>query len=162
MMRAGRVSWFVGVLLLSLMLSSCGFQLRGIAALEKYPAIYLEGDKRSEFLSLLATQLKRNQVQLLEQQSEQSAVFIMQGDKLDRRNLTLFNSGQVAEYELIYRLDYQLLLPGKPLQTFKIELYRDYQDDPNRALAKSNELDLILSEMRNQAVSRVLRQLSRL
>jgi LPS-assembly lipoprotein len=45
---------------------------------------------------------------------------------------------------------------------YKIELYRDYQDDPSRALAKARELDLLLDELRTQAVARMIRQLGRI
>jgi LPS-assembly lipoprotein len=149
-------------LLLSLVLSSCGFTLRGTAPLQKYPAIYLQGDAHSELLTQLGAQLQRSQVKLLDNQQADSPVFVLVEDSLKRRNLSLFTNGQVAEYELIYTLDYQLILPGQDPVPYRIELNRDYQDDPNRALAKSRELDLLLSELRSQAVSRILRQLSRL
>ncbi|HAT40565.1 MAG TPA: hypothetical protein DCS87_02435, partial [Rheinheimera sp.] len=126
------------------------------------PAIYLQGDAHSELLTQLGAQLQRSQVKLLDGQQADSPVFVLVEDSLKRRNLSLFTNGQVAEYELIYTLDYQLILPGQDPVPYRIELNRDYQDDPNRALAKSRELDLLLSELRSQAVSRIIRQLSRL
>jgi LPS-assembly lipoprotein len=151
-----------GLLLLSLLLSSCGFQLRGTAPLQKYPAIYLQGDRHAELISLLGTQLQRNNVKLLDSADASSAVFVLEQDSLQRRTLSLFPNGQVAEYSLIYKVDYQLVLPGEEPKTYQIELFRDYQDDPSRALAKSRELDLMLSELRSQAVARIIRQLGRL
>lgn len=157
-----RLSLLWTSLLLSLVLSGCGFTLRGTAPLQKYPAIYLQGDAHSELLTQLGSQLQRSQVKLLDGQQADSPVFVLVEDSLKRRNLSLFTNGQVAEYELIYTLDYQLILPGQDPVPYRIELNRDYQDDPNRALAKSRELDLLLSELRSQAVSRIIRQLSRL
>lgn len=157
-----RLQYLVGALLLSLVLSSCGFTLRGTASLQKYPALYLQGDPHSELLTQLSAQLTRNQVTLLDSPDAQAPVFVFVDDSLKRRNLSLFTNGQVAEYELIYTLNYQLILPGQDPVPYRIELNRDYQDDPNRALAKSRELDLLLTELRSQAVSRVIRQLSRL
>ena len=148
--------------LLSLMLSSCGFQLRGSLPLEKYPAVYLQGDKHSELLQQLGAQLERNQVKLLESSDAKSAIFVLDSDSLQRRTLSLFPNGQVAEYELIYKVNYQLILPGQDPRPYQIELYRDYQDDPSRALAKSKELDLMLTELRSQAVARIIRQFGRL
>jgi LPS-assembly lipoprotein len=81
-------------------------------------------------------------------------------DKLDRRTLSVFNNGQVAEYELIYTVKYQLRIPQQEVQQFKFELNRDYQDDPNSALAKSRELNLMLTEMRKQAADKILRNLA--
>ncbi len=157
-----RLSLLWTSVLLSLVLSGCGFTLRGTAPLQKYPAIYLQGDAHSELLTQLGAQLQRSQVKLLDGQQADSPVFVLVEDSLKRRNLSLFTNGQVAEYELIYTLDYQLILPGQDPVPYRIELNRDYQDDPNRALAKSRELDLLLSELRSQAVSRIIRQLSRL
>jgi LPS-assembly lipoprotein len=149
-------------LLLSLLLSSCGFQLRGSLPLEKYPAVYLQGDKHSELLQQLGAQLERNQVKLLDSSDAKAAIFVLDADSLQRRTLSLFSNGQVAEYELIYKVQYQLILPGQEPRPYQIELYRDYQDDPSRALAKSKELDLMLSELRSQAVARIIRQFGRL
>ena len=158
-MRGWRLSVLV---LLSLMLSSCGFQLRGSLPLEKYPAVYLQGDKHSELLQQLGTQLERNQVKLLDSSDAKAAIFVLDSDSLQRRTLSLFPNGQVAEYELIYKVNYQLILPGQEPRPYQIELYRDYQDDPSRALAKSKELDLMLTELRSQAVARIIRQFGRL
>jgi LPS-assembly lipoprotein len=158
-MRGWRLSVLV---LLSLMLSSCGFQLRGSLPLEKYPAVYLQGDKHSELLQQLGTQLERNQVKLLDSSDTTAAIFVLDSDSLQRRTLSLFPNGQVAEYELIYKVNYQLILPGQEPRPYQIELYRDYQDDPSRALAKSKELDLMLTELRSQAVARIIRQFGRL
>ncbi|MDZ7869870.1 MAG: LPS assembly lipoprotein LptE [Rheinheimera sp.] len=158
-MRGWRLS---ALMLLSLLLSSCGFQLRGSLPLEKYPAVYLQGDKHSELLQQLGTQLERNQVKLLDSSDATSAIFVLDSDSLQRRTLSLFPNGQVAEYELIYKVNYQLVLPGQEPRPYQIELYRDYQDDPSRALAKSKELDLMLTELRSQAVARIIRQFGRL
>jgi len=162
-MRGWRLSLQVLLpLLLSLLLSSCGFQLRGSLPLEKYPAVYLQGDKHSELLQQLGMQLERNQVKLLDSSDATAAIFVLDSDSLQRRTLSLFPNGQVAEYELIYKVNYQLVLPGQEPRPYQIELYRDYQDDPSRALAKSKELDLMLTELRSQAVARIIRQFGRL
>ena len=99
---------------------------------------------------------------LMPMQQGIAPVLMLQQDSLERRTLSLFPNGQVAEYELIYRVQYQLLLPGQELQQFQFELTRDYQDDPNQAAAKAKELELMLGELRQQAANRIVRQLSRL
>jgi LPS-assembly lipoprotein len=146
----------------SLLLTSCGFHLRGSLPLERYPAIFVDAKKHSELASLLSEQLESNKVKLLTELDPQAPALMLQQDSLERRTLSLFPNGQVAEYELIYRVSYQLLLPGQDIQEFQFELTRDYQDDPNLALAKAKELDLLLQELRNQAASRIIRQLNRI
>ena len=146
----------------SLLLTSCGFHLRGSLPLERYPAIFVDAKKHSELASLLSEQLKSNEVKLLTELDPKAPALMLQQDSLERRTLSLFPNGQVAEYELIYRVQYQLLLPDQDIQEFQFELTRDYQDDPNLALAKAKELDLLLQELRSQAASRIIRQLNRI
>ncbi|MCA1931448.1 LPS assembly lipoprotein LptE [Rheinheimera sp.] len=153
---------WTGLLVSSLLLSSCGFHLRGSLPLERYPAIFVDAKKHSELASLLSEQLKSNEVKLLTELDPKAPALLLQQDSLERRTLSLFPNGQVAEYELIYRVKYQLLLPERDIQEFQFELTRDYQDDPNLALAKAKELDLLLQELRSQAASRIIRQLNRI
>lgn len=156
-------SVWTGLLLASsLLLTSCGFHLRGSLPLERYPAIFVDAKKHSELASLLSEQLESNKVKLLTELDPKAPALMLQQDSLERRTLSLFPNGQVAEYELIYRVKYQLLLPDQDIQEFQFELTRDYQDDPNLALAKAKELDLLLQELRNQAASRIIRQLNRI
>jgi len=42
----------------------------------------------------------------------------------------------------------------------QFEVVRDYQDDPDRALAKSRELTLLLNEMRKVAADKILRDMA--
>lgn len=156
-------SVWTGLLLISsLLLTSCGFHLRGSLPLERYPTIFVDAKKHSELASLLSDQLESNKVKLLTELDPKAPALMLQQDSLERRTLSLFPNGQVAEYELIYRVQYQLLLPDQEIQEFQFELTRDYQDDPNLALAKAKELDLLLQELRNQAASRIIRQLNRI
>lgn len=80
-------------------------------------------------------------------------------DKLERRTLSLFESGQVAEYELLYQVNYQLLKDNQLLLEKTAEVARDYQDDPNFALAKTRERELLVNEMRAEASRIILQQI---
>ena len=89
-------------------------------------------------------------------------VLQLDNDRLERGTLSLFSSGQVAEYELTYHLEYRLIHQDQQPQTFTIKLRRDYLDDPRSAQAKSREMELMLKEMRLQAAEQIVRQLSKL
>jgi len=161
-MRALRLPALLLPLLLSLLLSALLGVIWPVLAGLWFWLSGRQGDKHSELLQQLGAQLERNQVRLLDSSDAQSAIFVLDSDSLQRRTLSLFPNGQVAEYELIYKVNYQLVLPGQEPRPYQIELYRDYQDDPSRALAKSKELDLMLTELRQQAVARIIRQFGRL
>lgn len=149
-------------LLSSMLLSSCGFHLRGDLPLSHFPAMYIQSERHSELSALVSDRLSYNKVQVLSSYQSQAPVLQLISDSLERRTLSLFPNGQVAEYELIYKVRYQVTMPGGEPQPYQFELYRDYQDDPNQALAKAKELELMLDELRQQAANRILRQLARL
>lgn len=156
--RALRLS----VLMLLMLISSCGFHLRGNLPLSQFPAMYIQSERHSELAQLVSERLAHNKVQLLQQYQPDAPMLRLQNDSLERRTLSLFPNGQVAEYELIYKVSYTLTMPEGSEQAYEFELFRDYQDDPNQALAKARELELMLDELRQQAANRIVRQLSRL
>lgn len=155
----------LGVLLLllgSLLLSSCGFHLRGDLPLSHFPAMHIQSERHSELAFLVGERLKHNKVQLLDSYQQSAPMLQLIDDTLERRTLSLFPNGQVAEYELIYKVRYALTMPDAAPAQYQFEIFRDYQDDPNQALAKSKELELLLGELRQQAANRIVRQLARL
>ena len=154
----------ITLLLGSLVLSGCGFKLRGSQPIpESLRVMHLDSvDRYSELAGLLKEQLALNSIRLQPALDNQTALLKLDRDKLDRRTLSLFANGQVAEYELIYTVRYSVQPPGQDPQHFEFEIYRDYQDDPESALAKSKELKLVLNEMRTQAADKIIRQLASL
>ncbi|MDX3773652.1 LPS assembly lipoprotein LptE [Chromatiaceae bacterium AAb-1] len=153
---------FTPLLLAAVLLSGCGFHLRGSLPLSQFPAMYVQSEAHSELAQMISERLKHNKVEVLDSyQSVAPSLHLIQ-DSLERRTLSLFPNGQVAEYELIYKVHYTLTMPDNAPQDYQFELYRDYQDDPNQALAKAKELDLLLAELRTQAANRIIRQLGRL
>ena len=81
-------------------------------------------------------------------------------EKLERRLLSVYASGQVAEYELLYNVRYRVQFPDQEAIMASFEVVRDYQDDPDQVLAKSRELELVLDEMRAEAADIIIRRLS--
>ena len=151
------------VLTLVSLLSACGFHLRGDYLLsDELQTLYVSSsDLHGELTRLVKQHLSRNQVKVLKHKNAQVPELRIMSDKLDRRTLSVFENGQVAEYELIYAVHYQLRFTDEEPQNFHFELNRDYQDDPSLALAKSRELSLLLSEMRTSAADKILRDMAR-
>ncbi|MGS0726763.1 LPS-assembly lipoprotein LptE, partial [Shewanella sp. 0m-11] len=81
-------------------------------------------------------------------------------DSLDRSTLSIYPTGNVAEYELIYQVSFAVQMPGAESQRFDVAIHRDYLDDPRTALAKSREMELLLKEMRVQAADRIIQTLA--
>lgn len=159
-----RLAVILIVPLLSMMLSSCGFTLRGTDPLgSQFSELHLTGSNpHAPLVRAMKVRLQRYSVTLLPQPQTSAPVLYLHPEKLDRKLLSLFRTGQVAEYELIYQVRYEVQLSGQEPRLFTFDLSREYQDDPNAVLAKSRELNLILDELRQLASERIVRQLSRL
>lgn len=150
------------ILLLTCLLSSCGFQLRGhhILPNELQTLTLTSVDQYNALTRTVKKHLILNQVNLVNHSDEAIPQLHLLKDQLDRRTLSLFNNGQVAEYEIIYTVKYQIIYTDGVVKDYVFELSRDYQDDPDLALAKSRELNLLLSEMRQEAADRILRNMA--
>jgi len=151
-----RLGYCIVALCLSLTLSACGFHLRDdyqVAA--EIQQLRVVSDERSDIHRAVTDLFQRRDVTLIDDPSHLPAV-VLGEDRLERRILSMLASGQVAEYELIYILPVTILRANGESDEHNIQILRDYQDDPNYALAKTRELELILGEMRREAARRLL------
>lgn len=90
------------------LLTGCGFHLRGNLPLSQYPAIHVQSEAHSELAALLKQRFTQNNVALLSSYHADKPALTLTRDTLERRTLSLFANGQVAEYELIYKVEYQI------------------------------------------------------
>jgi LPS-assembly lipoprotein len=152
-----------------LMIVGCGFKLRGDYGLpaDIQQLQLLATQKNTPMHRILEKQLQSFNIQVLDNTASLSqidkqvdAIVYLTSDQLERRLLSLFSTGQVAEYELVYTIRYQIQFPAQDPQEIEFDVTREYQDDPNAVLAKSRELDLIQNEMRHEAANRIIRQIA--
>lgn len=162
--------------LLTSLLVGCGFALRQSAPLP----LALQGiqvssqESVSELHNITAKYFTQKQAQFIRLKSEVNALQLKAANSLDtspnallslapekteRRLLSIFSTGQVAEYELNFTVRYTLRIGQIPPQTYSLTLTREYQDDPQQVLAKSRELNLILNELREEAAATIWQRL---
>jgi LPS-assembly lipoprotein len=158
------------VAMVAIVLHGCGFKLRGSQALPSYlnNVVILS---QFDYLPISRALHKRLPVYQLESIVGEKTIPLgidpttvvvikLQPESLERRLLSVFASGQVAEYELIYSVSYEVIFPfAEPIVAF-MTVAREYQDDPDQVLAKSRELELVLNEMRTESADRMIRLLS--
>ena len=157
----------------------CGFKLRGDYGLPSgiQQLQLLAAQKNTPLHRTLSKQLKRFNIKVWDNTASVSqideqingqineqidAIIYLTSDRLERRLLSLFSTGQVAEYELVYTIKYKIQFPAQDPQHIEFDVTREYQDDPDAVLAKSRELDLIQNEMRQEAANRIIRQIASL
>ncbi len=145
---------------LTLNFSACGFHPRGSYALPlEMKAIYLEGG--SPILrEQISTQLRNSQSALTDSINSAGIVIKLFDEQFVRRSVSLSERGKTNEYELLYRLEYEvatpkdaILLPRQPL-----EIRRDYYNDQQAILARDNEENVLRAEMSQQVVRTLLNQ----
>ncbi|MCL1088326.1 LPS assembly lipoprotein LptE [Shewanella profunda] len=150
------------IMALTIMASAgCGFKLqRSYQIPDVLSQLSLtSSDEYSELTRLVRERLRLNNVKVVDAANDIPVLRLMT-DSLERSTLSLYSTGNVAEYELIYLVEFAVALPGKEAQPFKIEIRRDYLDDPRTALAKSREMELLVKEMRVQAADRILQSMA--
>lgn len=151
-------------------LSACGFSLRGSQALpESFKQVVIKAPL--QYAPLSRALQRRMPVYQLKglinpgddsefDLQEQTLIITLAPEEFERRLLSVFSSGQVAEYDLLYTVNYQVTFPNKLPIDNVITVSREYQDDPDQVLAKSRELNLVLNELRAEAADRIIRLLS--
>jgi len=162
---------YLNVCMLTIILTivGCGFKLRGDFGLpaDIQQLQLLAAQKNTPLHRILGKQLQGFNIEVWDNTASASqineqvdAIVYLTSDRLERRLLSLFSTGQVAEYELVYTIKYQIQFPAQDAQEIEFDVTREYQDDPDAVLAKSRELDLIQYEMRQIAANRIIRQIA--
>jgi LPS-assembly lipoprotein len=147
------------LLLLTTSLTACGFRPHGAYSMPtELKNIYLEGGSPA-LREQMQQQLQASHSQLTTRETA-SMVIKLFGEQFQRRGVSLSERGKTNEYELIYRVEYELatpkdavLLPRQPL-----EIRRDYYNDQQAILARDNEENVLRSEMAQQVVRTLLNQ----
>lgn len=147
-----------------LVLSACGFHLRGLQRELPFRTVAVSGSGE------LARQLRQEVEQLagtrlVAAAAEADGEVRIQSETLHpRRIIALTRGGKVAEYQLRYTVDFAVYDgSGRPLlQPPPIELRREFPYDDQQALAKGEEERRLVDNMRQQAIENVLRQVSTL
>lgn len=147
---------------LGLLLTACGFQLRGQATLP-FETIYVD----IPLTSPVGTELKRNIVagtraKLANDAAQAKAILSVSGEERSKTILSFDTAGRVREYQLRYRLSFRVrdalgrdYLPLSEIRLTRIISYVDAQ-----VLAKEQEELLLFRDMQSDMVQQILRRLS--
>lgn len=150
---------FKSILLASLLvlLSACGFHLKHNDGLvEKYPRIVLQSTPNTDLTRLIKLRLRGAGIDIVDTPSADVAILKVNEERRTSRTISLYVTAQNAEQELGYNLSYSIQSPGYEPQNFNVNVYRDFLDDSEQALAKSRESELLTKELRVIAADHII------
>lgn len=151
------------IVLLSSLLSACGFHLRGDYDVpdELATMSFSSYDQYSTFTRMVGAQLRMSEIEVVPPAEDVPNLHLL-GEGVGERTLSLYQNTRAAEKELTFRASYRVTVPELGSRTFSTSVTRSYLDNPLTALAKSVERDMIEDEMRKLAATQILRQMGRL
>ncbi len=160
MMQKKQCLQVVNLIFLSLLLTACGFHLRGAANLpDGYQSVYIDG--QGPFGTQLGELLSYSNATVVKARSDADVIIHIISDNKQRRDLSLSRGGKSTELELTRVILYELLdaegivlLPEQ-----KLEMVRNYYNDQTGVIGKGNEEAQIYQEMNRQMAGRLLRQI---
>ena len=146
----------------TLLLTSCGFKLRGAATLP-FDSIYVQAAPTSPF----ATQLRRavatgSQARITDKPDDAQVVLQIMNELREKQILALSGGGRVREYQIRYRVSYRLTDSKSATEYIpptEIVLRRDFSFNDTEALAKESEEALLYRDMQTDAVQQLVRRL---
>lgn len=156
---------FCALLISTVMLSACGFKLRGSVLGQNIPfkSIYIDVPATSA----LASDLRRNirgsgELTITETPEEAEAILKVVSESRSKTILSLNSQGRVREYGLNYTVVIRVqdnhradLLAPTP-----ISLKRDISYNENQVLAKEAEEKMLYRDMQSDMVQQILRRIA--
>ena len=148
-------------------LSACGFQLRGSRQDSRLPfsSVYLEVAAKTPLeRDLRNIILSQDGVTITPDAKSADITLRILSAIEERKILTLNAQGQLREYSLLYRLNFDVKdKAGKVLLApteLALQTFLSYSE--SQALAKEIEEKMIYNDLRSDAVSQIIRRLARL
>ncbi len=154
--------WSVPILLV--LLSGCGFTLRGSAELPAaLQTMQLESpNPDSELVREVRRMLRNNDVTLVEEATDTIYRLGIGSEATSERALSVNANARAGEYEVTMSVAVQLRRGTEVLGPETLSVSRVYLADPENAVAKNEEAELIRTEMRREIAQQVLRRLQAL
>jgi len=147
------------LLALTLAVSACGFQLRGVGSLP-FESLYVQDTGAPSIERELKRSLKSSGVRLESAPEQAQASLDLMSEHFEKKILSLSSAGKVKEYDVIYRVIFRMREAGSEVwespQT--VELHRDYTYSDTELLAKDYEEARLAVNMRTDAVREIMRR----
>jgi LPS-assembly lipoprotein len=153
------------VLLTTLLLSACGFQLRGSTGLsaEAISSIHVQSPPDSSIATELRSQLQMAGATLAASSEQAGYILVLNNEQYRRSVLSVSPaSGKVEEYQMSLGINMTLsaVTTRALIASERISAVRDYTFDENAALAMFTQEAMLREDLSRQIASSIIRRLS--
>ena len=145
----------------TLLVAACGFPLRGTATLP-FSTLYVQAAPTSQFATQVRRAVRAGSGTRIADRPEQAEVILQILHELQEKQiLSLSGGGRVSEYQLRFRVSFRLTdsKNREHIPASEIVLRRDYSYSDDQTLAKEFDEAQLYRDMRNDAVSQLVRRL---
>lgn len=149
-------------LMLVLLLTACGFHLRGQAALP-FQTLYIQSaSDYTPFIGELKRAVQGAGVQLADSSDSAQLTLNVVSEVSGKQILSLSGAGRVREYQLRFSVSFRAYDQSQQewLPAEEIAVLRNLSYDDAQVLAKEQEEVLLYQNMRSDAVQQMLRRLN--
>lgn len=142
-----------------LMITSCGFHLRGMTEIS-FKTISLEG-KELSFTKNLKKTLASNKVAIILPTENPELRIELLSEETEKRILSLSGQGLVREFEIFYRVRYRIKTIDSETwsQENILETRRDFTYSDSNLIGKEEEERQLNESMRNEAITNLFDQI---
>jgi LPS-assembly lipoprotein len=146
-----------------LLLSACGFHLRGQVGMPFQSVYLIAPNLNSPLVNELRHNLSANKVNLANSVEQADVILNIVLESAEKQILSLGSDGHVNEFRLIYHVSLRAYNHHQQewIPAEEMTQRRDYSYDDTQILAKEAEEALLYQSMRSDMVEQIVHRLSR-
>ena len=155
--------------LLTLVISGCGFQLRGAIDIStEVSPLYLQQNSVFELAREIKTLLATNNIEVVSDPAQSNSQLVLLNESKQRRVISVDGNGRAREYSLTYSVNFTMTVQkageqagdvGIAPKQETVSLTRSLIFEPEAVLAVTNEVEIFYKEMRGNAARSILLKL---